>query len=221
MEYMSTCLNKQFDLAIVDPIYGIYENGNRDLVPKGAACARKKYHVSLWEQKKTPPEFFKELFRVSKNQIIWGGNYFDLPISRGWLVWDKRGKCPGNDFADCELAWTSYDVSIRMFSYLWNGMLQQNMKDKEVRIHPTQKPIAVYKWILSLRAEKGFKILDTHLGSGSNRIACYDEGFDFWATEIDKTYFDDQDERFQKHLKQPKPLFTQKDLDTTSQNTLL
>lgn len=188
--------DKYFDLAIVDPPYGISENGNRDLVPKGAASKRKKYHTALWDQKVPNELYFQELFRVSKNQIIWGGNYFSIIPSRCWLVWDKRNGCPGNDFADCELAWTSFTTSVRMFSYLWNGMLQENMKSKEDRIHPTQKPIQLYKWILSNYAKQGDKILDTHLGSGSSRIACWDGGFDFTGFELDKEYFYAQEKRF-------------------------
>lgn len=196
--------DKHFPLAIIDPPYGIYENGNRDLVPKGAASKRKKYHTALWDQTTPSGEFFNELFRVSKNQIIWGGNYFNLPPSRCWIVWDKRHGCPGNDFADCELAWTSFTTSVRMFSFLWNGMLQENMQDKEVRIHPTQKPIQLYKWLLKNYAKEGDKILDTHLGSQSSRIACYDGGFDFYGWELDPEYFNDGNKRFENFKAQGK-----------------
>jgi site-specific DNA-methyltransferase (adenine-specific) len=115
--------------------------------------------------------------------------------------------------SDCEMAWTSFDANAKIYRHVRNTT--------EKRIHICQKPVSLYKWTLKNFAKEGDKILDTYLGSGSSRIACYEEGFDFWATEIDKTYFDDQEERFQKYLKQPKPLFTQKDLDNTSQNTLL
>lgn len=121
MEAMKQMPDKSFDLAIVDPPYGIKENGNRDLVPKGAACARKKYNDALWNQEAPTDEYFKELIRVSKNQIIWGGNYFNLGPTRHYIFWDKRGTCPGNDFADGELAWTSYKTSIRKFTYLWSS----------------------------------------------------------------------------------------------------
>lgn len=116
-------------------------------------------------------------------------------------MWDKL-RAEGVGFADCELAWTSFNKAARMFRFKWDGMLQGNMKDKENRIHPTQKPVALYKWLLTKFAEKDWKILDTHLGSGSSRIAAYDLGFDFTGYEIDKTYFDLQEERFKKHTSQ-------------------
>lgn len=220
MEYMSTCKDKQFDLAIVDPPYGISQPAFRKgAMNKAAIC--KQYHNAVYKQDTPPMAYFTELFRISKNQIIWGANYYNdvLPIGRKWIFWDK--KTEATQWGDGELAFTSFIGAIVKFEFAWNGMIQGNMKDKEVRIHPTQKPVALYKWTLKNFAKEGDKILDTYLGSGSSRIACYDEGFDFYATEIDKTYFDDQEERFQRYLKQPKPLFTQKDLDTTSQNTLL
>ncbi len=160
MKLMARYPDKYFDLAIVDPPYGIKENGNRDLVPKGAATARKKYNDSLWSCEKPFAQYWKELFRVSKNQIVFGGNYFTdhLPPSRCWIFWDKRGTCPGNDFADGELAWSSFKGSVRKFTWLWNGMLQQNMKDKQIRIHPTEKPIMLYKWLLDAFAEGGQNI---------------------------------------------------------------
>ena len=132
-----------------------------------------------------------------------GGQYFtdDLPESQCWIVWDKLHP-DGVSFADCELAWTSFNQAARVFRFRWNGMIQQNMKNKEERIHPTQKPVALYKWLLQKYAEPGMKILDTHLGSGSSRIAAYDLGFDFVGYEIDKQYFDDQEKRFKEHINQ-------------------
>ena len=132
-----------------------------------------------------------------------GGQYFtdDLPESQCWIVWDKLHP-EGIKFADCELAWTSFDEAARVFRFRWNGMIQQDMKNKENRIHPTQKPVALYKWLLQKYAKPGMKILDTHLGSGSSRIAASDLGFDFVGYEIDKTYFDEQEERFNKHRNQ-------------------
>ena len=119
-----------------------------------------------------------------------------------WIVWDKENG--ENGYADCELAWTSFKYAVRKFKFKWQGMLQQNMRDKEHRIHPTPKPVALYKWLLSNYAKPGDKILDTHLGSGSSRIAAYDLGFDFYATELDKDYFDAQEKRFQNFKSQLK-----------------
>ena len=127
-----------------------------------------------------------------------------MPPSKGFIVWDKRiDDSMSNDFADCELAWLSEGLGVaRVFRFCWNGMIQGDMKNKEERFHPTQKPVALYKWILSKYAKPGDKILDTHLGSGSSRIAAYDLGFDFVGYEIDKFYFDKQEERFAKHTAQ-------------------
>ena len=203
MDYMRKCSDKQFDLAIVDPPYGIGESGAKNRTRDHLAKAKDYHHI--FGKDKAPPdiEYFNELKRVSKNQIIWGANHFvDLiPFkSPCWLVWDKdNGKA---DFADCELAYTSFNSAVRKFTFRWNGMLQGNMKHKEGRIHPNQKPVALYKWILSHYAKAGDIILDTHLGSGSSRIAAYDMGFDFIGTDIDKEYFEEQERRFKDHCAQ-------------------
>jgi site-specific DNA-methyltransferase (adenine-specific) len=143
--------------------------------------------------------------RVSKNQIIWGANHFIERIPYGspcWIVWDKdNGK---SDFADCELAWTSFKKAVRKIKYRWHGMLQENMKNKEVRIHPTQKPVKLYEWLLLNYAQPGDVILDTHLGSGSSRIAAHNLGFDFVGFEIDKEYFDAQEKRYKEAIAQIK-----------------
>ena len=195
-----------FDLAIVDPVYGDVRQGG--YMKNTNSTARKaraiEYNNALWSQNKTPPEYFAELFRVSKNQVIWGGNYFIESIhrdSQGWIVWDKKHP-PGIDFADCELAWTSFDRATRIFRYRWQGMLQEDMKNKEKRIHPTQKPVDLYEWILKNYAKPGDKILDTHVGSGSSSIAAYNLGFDFVGFEIDKGYYDAQEKRFKNHIAQ-------------------
>lgn len=136
--------------------------------------------------------------RVSKNQIIWGANHFINKIlinSSCWIVWDKNNS---GDFADCELAWTSFKTAIRKFKYTWNGMLQENMKNKEYRIHPTQKPIDLYKWLLKNYAKKGDKILDTHVGSASSLIACYEMQLDYMGFELDKEYFDKATKRLEE-----------------------
>ena len=196
MEGMRQFPNKYFDLAIVDPPYGIgYDtkavanNGKQN----GTAQAPKRiYHGGGWDVKPSK-DYFDELLRVSKNQIVWGGNYFTdcLPPSKGFVCWDKR--CNNqmvNQFADCEYAWLSEGLGVaRVFRYLWNGMLQGDMQNKEQRIHPTQKPVALYKWLLSNYAKPGDKILDTHVGSASSLIACYDMGFDYVGFEIDEEYY--------------------------------
>lgn len=193
-----------FDLAVVDPPYGGVTQGGYMTNPHSCDKLGKAvdYHLSLWDCDRPPREYFKELLRVSKNQIIWGGNYYcsELLDSQCWLVWDKENG--ENDFADCELAWTSYNSAVRIFKFRWAGMLQGNMKEKESRIHPTQKPVALYRWIFQHYAKQGDKILDTHLGSGSSRIAAYDAGLDFVGYEIDETYFKLQEERFARHTAQ-------------------
>ena len=204
VEAMKQMEDNAFDLAIVDPVYGDVTQGGymRNLDSTTKLARPIHYHLGLWNQEKTGKEYFDELFRVSKNQIIWGGNYFTVEIGKNsqcWIVWDKERT---GGFAEFEIAWTSFNRASRIFRYMWNGMLQGNMKNKETRIHPTQKPVALYKWLLKNFADEGMKILDTHLGSGSSRIAAYDLGFDFVGYEIDKTYFDEQEERFNTHRNQ-------------------
>jgi site-specific DNA-methyltransferase (adenine-specific) len=196
--------DNHFDLAIVDPPYGIGASadsrvGGSYTVNMGGVkrkVAAKQYTAKDWDFEKPTTEYWNELFRVSKNQIVWGGNYFveNLKDSACWLVWNKRNG--ENNNADCELAWTSFKTAVRMFDWKWNGMLQQNMKDKEERMHPTQKPVALYDWLLMNYAKPNDLILDTHLGSGSSRIAAYKGGFDFTAFEIDEDYYKSQEKRF-------------------------
>ena len=208
MEGMRQFPDGYFDLAIVDPVYGGVTQGGYmtnnfgQRIGSGKA-ASKGYHAELWRQPKTPPEYFKELLRVSKNQIIWGGNYFaeNLPASQGWVVWDKQHPCE-RSFADGELAWTSFNRALRIFRFMWDGLLQGNMKEKENRIHPTQKPIALYKWLLTKYAKEGDKILDTHVGSASSLIACHDLHFDFIGFELDETYYKAAKERMEQHFAQ-------------------
>ncbi len=192
--------DKWFELAIVDPIYGCLQNAYRE-ANRSKLAQTKQYHNSIWSQEKTKEPYFSYLNRVSKNQIIWGGNYFAscLSDSRCWIVWDKDNS---GDFADCELAWTSFDLAVRKFTYRWNGMLQENMSNKEFRIHPTQKPVKLYEWLLKNYAKKGDKILDTHGGSMSSAIACYNLDFDLTLCEIDKDYFEAGKARLEQHMKQ-------------------
>jgi site-specific DNA-methyltransferase (adenine-specific) len=187
--------DNHFDLAIVDPPYGI-DVAKTGKVGGNNAGKAKDYGAKEWDKQPPNEEYFRQLFRVSKNQIVWGANHFISKMphdSSCWLVWDKDNT--GN-FADCELAWTSFDTAVRKFQWRWNGMLQQNMKDKEERIHPTQKPVALYDWILQNYAKRGDLILDTHLGSGSSRIAADKGGFNFVGFEIDADYYEKSKKRF-------------------------
>lgn len=196
MEYMKNIPDKFFNLAIVDPQYGIGEDGKSNH-SRGKLAKAKQYTPKHWDNEPMSPQYFKELFRVSKNQIIWGANHFITRINKDspcWIVWDKDNGA--SDFADCELAFTSFPNAVRKFKYRWNGMLQENMKNKEIRIHPTQKPVDLYAYLLKTFAKEGDKIFDNHLGSGSSRIAAYKLGFDFYGCEIDKEYFASANERF-------------------------
>lgn len=206
MEYMATLPTKFFDLAIVDPPYGI--NASKKICYHKESLT--KYISKDWDKQKPSEDYFKELFRVSKFQIIWGANYFIeyLYSSKCWIAWDKKQPFE-MDFAMVELAWTNFDMSSKMFScsrkYMGNKVSNNPKKAKQyVKLHPTQKPIALYEWILKNFAKPNWKIFDSHLGSGSSRIASYELGFDFFGCEIDKDYFDVMQKRFENYLKQPK-----------------
>jgi site-specific DNA-methyltransferase (adenine-specific) len=207
MLLMARYPDNYFDLAIVDPPYGInIQKMNYTQNTKGGIAKRNDYSsVGNWDSETPTKEYFNELFRVSKNQIIWGGNYFELPLTKSWIIWDKKTEEKySNDFADCEMAWNSFDKPAKIVRYLWSGMLQPNMKNKQQRIHPTEKPYQLYKWLLDKYAKQGDKILDTHLGSGSIAIACHDYGFDLTACELDKEYFDKAMQRIKNHTNQTK-----------------
>ena len=184
MDFMKDIPDKAYELAIVDPPYGIGISKNP---------FRQKHNKSNWDNATPDDNYFKELFRVSQNQIIWGGNYFPLPASQGFVIWDKEQP---EDFSSamCEYAWSSFQSPAKIFR-LWVVL-------EKGKIHPTQKPVKLYKWLLDKYAKQGDKILDTHLGSGSSRIACYDYGFDFTGFELDKDYFDAQEKRFKDHISQ-------------------
>lgn len=203
MEVMKTFKDKQFDLAIIDPPYGIGEDGSKNH-SRSMLAVSKDYKSFHGKDLEAPPiEYFQELKRVSKNQIIWGANHFISKIpfdSSCWIVWDKDNG--NNDFADCELAYTSFKTAVRKFRYRWHGMLQENMMNKEIRIHPTQKPVALYKWLLKNYAKEGDTILDTHFGSLSIGIACHDLKFDLTAIELDKDYYEQAKERLINHQRQ-------------------
>ena len=213
LEAMRTMPDKAFDLAVVDPPYGIGENGDKNHTRSNMAVSKDYKPFSGLDAKPPDKDYFEQLRRVSKNQIIFGANHFadklPNPASSCWLVWDKENG--ENDFADCELAYTSFPSAVRIFRFRWQGMLQGDMANKEVRIHPTQKPVALYRWIFQHYAKPGDKILDTHLGSGSSRIAAYDAGLDFTGYEIDKDYYEKQEKRFEYHTAQ-QSLFVQGDV---------
>ena len=194
LEYMKTVPNNHFDLAIVDPPYGI-DAGNMTM----GNGKNKKWGKKDWDKKPPSHEYFKELFRVSKNQIICGGNYFNLPIIKSWVFWDKGiyGDC---SFADGELIWTSFNRVLRVAKIKYKGFLGAD----KIKIHPTQKPVALYKWLLQNYAKKGDKIFDSHLGSGSIAIACDDMGFDLVGCEIDLEYYNAAIERLKPYRRQTK-----------------
>jgi len=205
MAAMVQMKDNEFDLAIVDPPYGI---GMAKQIDLGHSNYKVKHKTKEWDNATPTKLYFIELMRVSINQIIWGGNYFidHLRSTKSFCVWDKENG--GNNMADCELAWTSFDKPVRMFK--WH-IFTKIGNSNYVTIHPTQKPVALYKWLLKNYAKEGDRILDTHLGSGSSRIAAYDMGFDFVGYEIDKDYFDAQELRFNNHIKQGS-LFDAKDM---------
>ena len=191
---MKGMADKQFDLAIVDPPYGISINHSMGRREGQAASGHSRVR---WDNETPSAEYFNELFRVSRNQIIWGGNYFMSKIARDtscWILWDKKYSFDVT-FAQYEMAWTSFTTSAKKYEMVNNG---------DGKIHPTQKPVALYKWLLTNYAKQGDTILDTHLGSGSSRIAACDLGFDFTGYELDKDYFEAQEKRFQDHIAQPK-----------------
>ena len=184
MKLMARYEDNHFDLAIVDPPYGIGISSNP---------VRQQHDKKQWDDNIPNDNYFKELFRVSKNQIIWGGNYFDLSPTQGFFIWDKKQP---HDFslAMCEYAWSSIQKPAKMWSL---SVLKEKGK-----IHPTQKPVELYEWLLMNNAKEGDKILDTHLGSGSIAIACHNLKYDLTACELDKEYYDAAMLRLKQHQKQ-------------------
>lgn len=191
MELMKRYPDNYFDLAIVDPPYGLGDS----VVNSGGRFKRYHNKNGNWDNAIPTDDYFKELFRVSKNQIIWGGNYFNLPKNKCFIIWDKQ-QPEGVSFAMCEYAWASFDSVAKIFKKRTQG--------QEDRFHPTQKPIYLYRFLLKHYAKQGDKILDTHLGSGSIAIACHDYGFDLTACELDKEYFDKAMQRINNHMSQTK-----------------
>ena len=203
MDYMRGLPDNAFELAIVDPPYGIGESGDSNK-SRGKLAEAKNYKAFSGSDISAPNlDYFLELKRVSKNQIIWGANHFCGTFggsSSCWIVWDKMN---GNtDFADCELAYASFKTAVRKFQFQWQGMLQGDMKKKERRIHPTQKPVKLYDWLLANYAKPGDRILDTHLGSGSSAIAAHYAGLDFVGLELDKDYFKAASKRVDNETRQ-------------------
>jgi len=199
--------DKFFDLAVVDPPYGIGEDGgksnSRMRATKKYRNPKKSIYTPYFGNDKEPPslQYFFELFRVSKNQIVWGANHFMDRIGKPspcWIVWDKKYETDGSDFADCELAYTSFKTAVRKAKFPWIGFAHIN--HKEHRIHPTQKPIAIYRWLLENYAKPGDLILDTHVGSASSLIACESMGFNYVGFEIDEHYYNEAKKRMAKGI---------------------
>jgi len=183
--------DNEFDFAIVDPPYGInVDNNNKENL------VMSKHESKNWDKYPPTKEYWDELFRVSKNHIIWGGNYFPLPLKKGWICWDKVNPLKGK-FSDFELAWTSFLNCDRIYKQEWIGF-GRKFKEKESSIHPTQKPIDLYRWIIDNFTKEGDKILDTHLGSGSIAIACHYLNRDLTGYEIDKDYYDKAVKRYKE-----------------------
>ncbi len=202
IEFMRGLPDKAFNLAIVDvpytDEYKKMQNLNTDM--KGKQAKVGQYHYNSLSNAKPTKEYWDELKRVSKHQIVWGANYLIeyLNSTPCVIVWDKNNS--GN-FADCEIAFATFTTGAKIFKYTWNGMIQQNMKDKEERIHPTQKPVALYRWLLRNYAKPNDTIFDSHMGSQSSRIACHMEGFDFTGCELDAEYFEQGNQRYEAFLK--------------------
>jgi len=205
IEFMKTKPDKYYDLAIVDPPYGIGMDGTIGIgIGKKKGFTKKKHYAQKdWDKAVPAQEYFDELFRVSKNQIIWGANYFtkQLPVIKNYIFWYKKGQSVDNKFNDGELAYTSVGRT-RMVDIWWNGVGVIN--SGETKIHPTQKPTKLYRWLLHNYAKDGYKILDTHGGSMTHAVACDMEGFDLDICEIDKEYFDNGVKAFNIHKLQYK-----------------
>jgi site-specific DNA-methyltransferase (adenine-specific) len=195
LEFMKQLPDKCIDLVLTDRPYGIGMSKNAGL--------SHKYETKDWDNQIPTEDLFAEIFRISKNQIMFGGNYFNLPATQSWLVWDKRcGVIPERTFADGELAWSSFNEPLRIMRFIWDGMLQHDMKNKEERIHPTQKPRQLFAMILERYAKPGQIILDCFSGSGTTALACHDLGLDFICIEKDPDYHAASIKRLERHQKQ-------------------
>ena len=199
MELMTRYPDNYFDLAIVDPPYGI--GAGSTSFKSGTRKKADFFRENDWDNDIPNEQYFKELKRVSKNQIIWGANYMTrfLDGSKGWIFWDK--KTGDNSYGDGELAFTSFDKALKKYDRYWSGANAKERGDLD-RVHPTQKPISLYEWLLMNYAKEGDKILDTHLGSGSIAIACHNLGFELTACELDKDYYEASIKRIKNHIAQ-------------------
>ena len=224
MEGMKQIPDQYFELAIVDPEYGRKEHGGRNrsgwVKQKNGSkifVADGGYQKKSWDEKPADKPYFGELFRVSRNQIIWGCNYYSENFGPGRIIWDKCND--GSDQSDCEIAYNSLTSRVDLFRFMWRGMFQGksaaegwiqqgNKLLNEKRIHPTQKPIALYEWLLQKYAKPGYKILDTHVGSASSLIACYQMGYDYIGFEIDPDYYKAANDRLEA-VKSQQSLFRQ------------
>lgn len=197
LEFLRNLPDKSVDLILTDPPYGIGEAAGKNKSRSNLAVS-KDYGTKDWDNAIPTEEVFKEIFRVSKNQIIFGGNYFVeyLPNSSCWIVWDKdNGE---NDFADCELAFTSFPTAVRRFKWRWAGMLQERMSWKEKRYHPTQKPLPLFRWILEKYAKEGQIVCDPFIGSGTTAVACKQLGIKYIGCDIDSEYVSIAEERLKQ-----------------------
>lgn len=216
MELLKRTPDKFYDLVICDPPYGIGAGSTK--FQSGTRKKKSGFHrENDWDNDIPNKEYFDELFRVSKNQIIWGVNYMVeyIPKSKGWIFWDK--KTGDNSYSDGELAFTSFDVALKKYDRYWSGANAKEQGDLD-RMHPTQKPISLYKFCLDKYAKQGDKILDTHLGSGSIAIACHDFGFELTACELDTEYYEKAVQRIKTHVQFNASLFEPEEL--RQQNTL-
>jgi site-specific DNA-methyltransferase (adenine-specific) len=203
LDVMREMEDKSVDLVLTDPPYGIgaYSNGN---MGGGVLAKQSQFKATDWDFEKPNRSYFDEIQRISKNQIIFGGNYFAdiLPASTCWIVWDKdNGQ---NNFADCELCWTSFKTAVRKYKFRWQGMLQEDMKHKEKRFHPTQKPVKLFEWLLKNYAKEGDVIFDPFAGSAAPLVACIRLGYQFMGVEKDPEYFRMAQERINKIKPQEK-----------------
>lgn len=197
MQMMARYPDGYFQLAIVDPPYGLNIANMRMGVGTGKKTSKiqnRKWKPNDWDKHKPDEKYFKELFRVSSNQIIWGGNYFQLPTSKAFIIWDKGNGMQGRSFSECEYAWCN----------IGNARIVKVNPVQKLKFHPTQKPVALYKWLLHNYAKPGDRILDTHLGSASIAIACHDYGYDLTGCELDPEYFAAAMKRVEAHTAQQK-----------------
>lgn len=208
MDFLAQCSDKQFDLAIVDPPYNVgASDGNFGGKKSAPSKINGKINGKNYANHNQTPEkeYFNHLFRISKNQIIWGSNYYpQFLYHSGAIIWDKKND-NNHILSDCEIAFQSFSKLVNIVRIAWGGFYKEDCDEfSKFRVHPNQKPVALYKWLLKNYAKDGDKILDTHLGSQSSRIACYDMRFDFWGCELDKEYFDAGCKRFENFKSQLK-----------------